>query len=170
MTTPLAPSSSSITTVAAPTTTKLAPRATTNSGALAARVKPKAISEKVAAKPLKAAPKWTTTVIVHDDEINALTKRRNSPTGKLLLSEARKALKAIKAVAPQSSKPHHKRVPGYLKRNIVAYLGEDSDGLYSEIATRARANDGDRAYYGRIQNQKGRNQKYLERGLRSVGG
>lgn len=169
-TTPEIPSADSIAPVSA-VDGKAAPRATGNSGQVLARVKPKTVSDKAASRPLKRAPKWATTVVVHQDAIDELTKRKQSPAGKFLLSEGRKALAKIKLEAPIAKRVHHKRAPGYLRRNIVLYLGQEPDGtLYAEIATRARANDGDRAYYGRIQNQKGRNQGYMRRGLRNAGG
>lgn len=161
------PSSSDITTVSAPESTKLAPRATTTKGTLAARVKPKVVTKE---KTLRAAPKWAVAVTVNDSEIDALTKRRQSPAGKALLKELRRIVPIMKNAAPVAAKPHHKRAPGRLRKNVVGYLGEDVSGLYADVVTRARAGGKDRSYYGRIQNQKGVHRKYLERGLKEAGG
>jgi len=156
-----------VTPVPATDPAKLAPKATTATGDLAARIKPKQLSEKRAGKPLRKAPKWAVSVTVNQAELDALLRRRQSPTGRLLLSQARRALAAIRPLAPVSTKGSHGRKPGYLRSNIVAYLGEDTSGLYADVVTRARAKGSTRSYYGRIQNQRGR---YLQRGLKSVGG
>jgi len=161
------PSASDITTVSAPDTAKLAPRATTKSGDLASRIKPRVITKE---KTLRAAPKWAVSVTVNDAEIDALTKRRQSPSGKALLRELRRILPVIKKAAPVAKRPHHGRAPGRLQKNVVGYLGEDVSGLYADVVTRARAGGKDRSYYGRIQNQKGANRKYMERGLKEAGG
>ena len=161
------PSAADITTVAAPTDSRLAPRATTTSGATAARIKPRAITRE---KTLKAAPRWAVAVVVNDAELDALTKRRQSPAGKKLAAELRRVLPYIKKAAPVAKKPHHKRAPGRLQKNVVGYLGEDVSGLYADVVTRARASGKGRGYYGRIQNQKGANRRYMERGLKEAGG
>ena len=161
------PSSADITTQAAPESVKLAPRATTTSGALAARVKPKTVTRD---KALKAAPKWAVSVTVNDTELDALTKRRQSPAGKALQAELRRVLPVIKKNAPVAPRPHHGRAPGRLQKNVVGYLGEDVSGLYADVVTRARAGGKSRSYYGRIQNQKGAHRKYMERGLKEAGG
>jgi hypothetical protein len=164
---PEIPIASDVGPVSAPESVKLAPRATTSKGNLSARVKPRTVTRE---KSLKAAPKWAVTVVVHQDELDALTKRRQSPGGKALLAQLRRVLPIIKNAAPIAKKPHHGRPPGRLKKNVVGYLGEDAQGLYADVVTRARAGGKDRAYYGRIQNQKGANRKYLERGLKEAGG
>lgn len=161
------PSSSDITTVSVPTAAKTAPRATTAKGDLAARVKPKTITTE---KKLKMAPKWAVSVTVNGAEIDALTRRKQSPAGKALLKELRRVVPVIKNAAPMAKKPHHGRAPGRLRKNVVGYLGEDVSGLYADVVTRARATGKGRDYYGRIQNQKGANRKYLERGLKEAGG
>lgn len=161
------PSASDVTTNQAPESVKLAPRATTTSGATAARIKPKTITSE---KKLKAAPKWAVSVTVNDSELDALTKRRQSPAGKALNRELRRVLPVIKKGAPVAAKPHHGRAPGRLQKSVVGYLGEDASGLYADVVTRARAGGKDRSYYGRIQNQKGANRKYMERGLKEAGG
>lgn len=163
MTSPL-PSSANVAPVAAAQPTKAAPRATSSSGATLSRIKPKTISDSRANKPLKKAPRWATTVVIHDDERE---KIKNDPAAKLLLSQARIVANNARALAPVSRKGSHGRKPGYLRSNIVAYVGKDSQGLYSGVATRARAKGKGRAYYGRIQNQR---RQYLQRGLKQAGG
>lgn len=160
------PTSDDITTVTAPDI-RIAPRATTSTGATAARIKPKAARKD---RALKAAPKWAVSVTVNDAELDALTKRRQSPAGKKLATELRRIVPIIKKGAPVAKKPHHGRAPGRLQKNVVGYLGEDASGLYADVVTRARATGKGRDYYGRIQNQKGAHRKYLERGLKEAGG
>lgn len=162
MTSPL-PSSANVAPVPA-AETRSAPRATSKSGATLARVAPKTISDSRANKPLKRAPRWAVTVVIHDDERE---KIKNDPAAKLLLEQARVVARNAQALAPVSRKGSHGRKPGYLRSNIVAYIGKDSQGLYSGVATRARAKGKGRAYYGRIQNQR---LNYLQRGLKQAGG
>jgi hypothetical protein len=161
---PVLPSSANIAPVPAAETGRAAPRATTSSGNLSARIKPKAISDARASKPLKKAPRWATTVVLHQSE---LEKIKNDPAAKLLLEQARIVAANARALAPISSRGSHGRRPGYLRSNIVAYLGKDPQGLYSGVATRARAKGKSAAYYGRIQNQR---TNYLQRGLKQAGG
>jgi hypothetical protein len=161
---PELPSSANVAPVPAAEPGRAAPRATTKSGVTAARVKPKTISDARANKPLKRAPRWATTVVIHETELDRI---KNDPAAKLLMAQARIVAANARALAPVSRKGSHGRKPGYLRSNIVAYVGKDAQGLYSGVATRARAKGKDRAYYGRIQNQRLR---YLQRGLKQAGG
>lgn len=130
-------------------------------------------------------------VVVDQAALDALIATKSSPVGKYVYKTAKRVERADKAAAPVSAHGSHGRPPGYLRSKIGTYLSQDSDGPYADVVTRARskASQGKRAiigplqkgkrrrvatseaaYYGRIQNQKGRNRGYMRRGLGNAGG
>lgn len=133
--------------------------------------------------------KTSVRVVLDLDALNALKETKNSPVGKYLYKRAMGAKRENQAAAPVSSKGSHGRPPGYLRSRIGVYLSQDANGPYADVVSRARskAAKGKRAiigplqkgkrrrvatsqasYYGRIQNQQGRNKGYMETGLRGM--
>jgi hypothetical protein len=133
----------------------------------------------------------TVKVVVDQAALDALKATKNSPVGKFVYKNAKRVERADKAAAPVSAKGNHGRPPGYLRSRIGTFLSQDSEGPYADVTTRAKSKaaqgktaiigplqKGKRrkvatsqaAYYGRIQNQKGRNKGYMRKGLGSVGG
>lgn len=133
--------------------TKLPPRATTSTGKLSARIKPKA------AKAEKLAPSLE-DMVLYWNRIDLLWRYKNTPGGLLTQKAGRRGLQLARAAAPVSSKGSHGRKPGYLRSKIGTYVGEDSVSMYVDIVTRAQ--DKHHNYYGRIQNQK---KHYLSQAL-----
>jgi hypothetical protein len=134
--------------------------------------------------------KTSVRVVVDQAALDALIATKTSPVGKYLYKRAKEAERIDKAAAPVSAKGSHGRPPGYLRSRIGTFLSQDADGPYADVVTRARskAAKGKRAiigplqkgqrrrvatsqaaYYGRIQNQKGRHKGYMETGLRGMG-
>lgn len=133
--------------------------------------------------------KTSVRIVLDMDALRALKDTKNSPVGKYLYKRAMGAKRENQAAAPVSHKGSHGRPPGYLKSKIGVYLSQDSDGPYADVVSRARSKASQRkvaiigplqkgkrrrvassqaAYYGRIQNQKGRNKGYMETGLRGM--
>jgi len=133
--------------------------------------------------------KTSVRVVLDQDALNALIETKNSPVGKYLYKRAKEVERANKAAAPVSSKGNHGRPPGYLRSRIGVFLTQDADGPYTDVVSRARSKASKRkvaiigplqkgqrrrvassqaAYYGRIQNQKGRHKGYMETGLRGL--
>ena len=133
--------------------------------------------------------KTSVRVVLDLDALNALKETKSSPVGKYLYKRAKEAERKNKAAAPVSSRGTHGRPPGYLRSKIGTYLSQDSGGPYADVVSRARSKaskskraiigplqKGKRrkvatsqaAYYGRIQNQKGRNRGYMEKGLQGM--
>jgi hypothetical protein len=133
--------------------------------------------------------KTSVKVVVDQAALDALKATKDSPVGKYLYKKAKVVERADKAAAPVSSHGSHGRPPGYLRSKIATYLSQDAGGPYADVTTRARskAAQGKRAiigplqkgkrrkvatsqaaYYGRIQNQKGRHKGYMRKGLGSL--
>jgi hypothetical protein len=134
--------------------------------------------------------KVTVRVVVDQAALDALIKTKTSPVGKFVYKKAKVVERADKAAAPVSPHGSHGRPPGYLRSKIGTYLSQDADGPYADVVSRARSKaaqgkvaiigplqKGKRrkvatsqaAYYGRIQNQQGRNKGYMRKGLGSLG-
>lgn len=130
--------------------------------------------------------KTSVKVVVDQEALDALTMTKQSPVGKYLYKKAKQVERANKAAAPVSKSGSHGRPPGYLRSKIGTYLSQDEGGPYTDVVSRAKskAAKGKRAiigplqkgkrrkvatsqaaYYGRIQNQKGRNKGYMRKGL-----
>jgi hypothetical protein len=136
--------------------------------------------------------KVTVKVVVDQAALDALKATKDSPVGKFVYKNAKRVERADKAAAPVSKNGSHGRAAGYLRSRIGTYLSQDADGPYADVTTRAKSKaakgreavqgplqKGKRrskvatspaAYYGRIQNQQGRNKGYMRKGLGSVGG
>jgi len=133
--------------------------------------------------------KTSVRIVLDMDALNALKDTKNSPVGKYLYKRAMGAKRENQAAAPVSRKGSHGRPPGYLKSKIGVYLSQDANGPYADVVSRARSKASQKkvaiigplqkgkrrkvassqaAYYGRIQNQKGRNKGYMETGLRGM--
>lgn len=133
----------------------------------------------------------TVKVVVNQQALDALKKTKDSPVGKFVYKKAKIVERANKAAAPVSSRGSHGRPAGYLRSRIGTFLSQDATGPYADVVSRARSKaakgkvaiigplqKGKRrkvatsqaAYYGRIQNQKGRNKGYMRKGLGSLGG
>jgi hypothetical protein len=134
--------------------------------------------------------KTSVKVVVDQAALDALTMTKQSPVGKYLYKKAKQVERANKAAAPVSKSGSHGRAPGYLRSKIGTYLSQDEGGPYTDVVSRAKskAAKGKRAiigplqkgkrrkvatsqaaYYGRIQNQKGRNKGYMRKGLGVLG-
>jgi hypothetical protein len=121
--------------------------------------------------------KTSVKVVVDQAALDALKATKDSPVGKYLYKKAKQVERADRAAAPVSSKGSHGRPPGYLRSRIGTFLSQDSDGPYADVVSRARSKASKKkvaiigplqkgkrrkvassqaAYYGRIQNQKGR--------------
>lgn len=138
---------------ATPVKVKLPPRATTKTGKVAARIKPKAAKrEKIA----PSAPKVT----IHWGMVDRLWRFKETPGGKEALRKARDVQSNAKRNAKVSAKGSHGRKPGYMRSKIGLYIGQDAQSMYVDVVTRAKDRHGN--YYGRIRNQRDR---YLNRGL-----
>jgi hypothetical protein len=130
--------------------------------------------------------KTSVKVVVDQAALDALIKTKTSPVGKYLYKKAKQVERANKAAAPVSKSGSHGRPAGYLRSRIGTYLSQDDAGPYTDVVSRARskAAKGKRAiigplqkgkrrkvatsqaaYYGRIQNQQGRNKGYMRKGL-----
>lgn len=133
--------------------------------------------------------KTSVRVVVDGQALDALKQTKGSPVGKFVYKKAKEAERKNKAAAPVSPRGTHGRPPGYLRSKIGTYLSQDSDGPYADVVSRARSKASKRkvaiigplqkgkrrrvassaaAYYGRIQNQKGRNRGYMEKGLEGM--
>lgn len=124
---------------------KLPPRATTSTGQLSARIKPKA------AKAEKLAPSLE-DMMIYWDRVDLLWRYKNTPGGRMVQKAGRRGVQLARAAAPISRKGSHGRKPGYLRSKIGTYVGEDSVSMYVDVVTRAQ--DKHHNYYGRIQNQR----------------
>jgi hypothetical protein len=130
--------------------------------------------------------KVTVKVVVDQAALDALKATKDSPVGKFLYKKAKVVERADKAAAPVSSHGSHGRQAGYLRSRIGTYLSQDADGPYADVVSRAKSKaakgkvaiigplqkgkrrkvaSSQAAYYGRIQNQKGRNKGYMRKGL-----
>lgn len=130
--------------------------------------------------------KTSVTVVVDQAALDALKATKDSPVGKYLYKKAKQVERVDRAAAPVSKSGSHGRPAGYLRSKIGTYLSQDSNGPYADVVSRARSKaakgkvaiigplqKGKRrkvatsqaAYYGRIQNQKGRHKGYMRKGL-----
>lgn len=130
--------------------------------------------------------KTSVKIVLDQAALDALTATKTSPVGKYLYKKAKGAERVDKAAAPVSKSGSHGRPAGYLRSKIGTYLSQDAAGPYADVVSRAKskAAKGKRAiigplkkgqrrkvatsqaaYYGRIQNQKGRNKGYMRKGL-----
>jgi len=133
--------------------------------------------------------KTSVRVVLDLDALNDLKATKNSPVGKYVYKRAMGAKRENQAAAPVSRAGSHGRPPGYLRSRIGVFLSQDAHGPYADVVSRARSKaakgrvaiigplqKGKRrkvatsqaAYYGRIQNQKGRHKGYMETGLRGM--
>lgn len=130
--------------------------------------------------------KTSVKVVLDQAALDALIATKNSPVGKYVYKKAKVVERANKAAAPVSRTGSHGRPSGYLRSKIGTYLSQDAGGPYADVVSRAKskAAKGKRAiigplkkgqrrkvatsqaaYYGRIQNQQGRNKGYMRKGL-----
>jgi hypothetical protein len=128
-------------------------------------------------------------VVVDQAALDALKSTKSSPIGKYLYKKAKQVERIDRAAAPVSSSGSHGRPPGYLRSKIGTYLSQDAGGPYADVVSRARSKASQRkraiigplqkgkrrkvatseaAYYGRIQNQKGRHKGYMRKGLEGL--
>ena len=137
----------------------------------------------------RAGTRTSVRVVIDQQALDDLKATKNSPVGKFVYKKAKEAERKNKAGAPVSPNGTHGRPSGYLRSKIGTYLSQDSDGPYADVVSRARskAAKGKRAiigplqkgkrrkvatsqaaYYGRIQNQRGRNRNYMDKGLQGL--
>lgn len=144
--------------------TKLPPRATTNTGATAARIKPKTVGS---GKALTKSP-FDVNVTMFPKELSKIWQLKNSPGGKLTTREAKRVQAAARSIAPRSPNGSHGRKSGYLASKIGLFIGEDTTSMYVDVVTRAKTpkakKSGKASYYGRIQNTR---LHYLKRAVQA---